>query len=205
MRSSRASGRVCRAETIVDESSPLETISTEFMMCDGPAWDGASSLYVPDVKGGKLYRYRPGPKKLDVVLADAGRISAAFYNHGRLFLSDNGESCICLAEGWKESLDRRPRQGRQAAYPAQRPGRRQSGRHLLHADRPRQGHVHHRRWQADHRRRGHRHAQRPDPVTRRADAVRRLVCAEEDLGLRGARAGLGVGRPRVRRDGRRSR
>src|SRR5271154_552836 len=83
-----------RAESIVDESSPLETISTEFGLCDGPAWDGQGTLYVPDVKGGKLYRYRPGPKKLDAVLADASRISAAFYNHGRLFLSDNGESCI---------------------------------------------------------------------------------------------------------------
>jgi sugar lactone lactonase YvrE len=91
-----------RAETIVDESSPLETISTEFMMCDGPAWDGGSSLYVPDVKGGKLYRYRPGPKKLDVVLADAGRISATLYNHGRLFLADNGESCISRLQNGKK-------------------------------------------------------------------------------------------------------
>lgn len=82
-----------QAQSIVDESVPLETISTEFMMCDGPAWDG-SSLFVPDVKGGKLYRYRPGPKKLQVELNDAGRISATYFNHGRLFLSDNGESCI---------------------------------------------------------------------------------------------------------------
>lgn len=96
---------VGRTETIVDESSPLETVSTEFMMCDGPAWDGVSSLYVPDVKGGKLYRYRPGPKKLDIVLADSGRISAAFYNHGRLFLSDNGESSIAwLKDGKKVSI-----------------------------------------------------------------------------------------------------
>ncbi len=93
---------VGRAESIVDDSSPLETISTEFQLCDGPAWDGGSSLYVPDVKGGKLYRYRPGPKKLDVVLADAGRISGAFYNHGRLFLADNGESCISYLKGGKK-------------------------------------------------------------------------------------------------------
>lgn len=88
-----------RAEPLVDESSPLETISTEFMMCDGPAWDGNGSLYVPDVKGGKLYRYRPGTKKLEVVLADAGRISASSFNHGRLFLSDNGESRIAWLKG----------------------------------------------------------------------------------------------------------
>src|SRR6478752_6800441 len=88
-----------RAESIVDESAPLETISTEFMMCDGPAWDGAGSLYVPDVKGGKLYRYRPAQKKLQVVLEDSGRISATFFNHGRLFLSDNGESGIAWLKG----------------------------------------------------------------------------------------------------------
>ena len=84
---------------VVDESSPLETISTEFMMCDGPAWDGNGTLYVPDVKGGKLYRYRPAQKKLDVVLPDAGRISASFFSHGRLFLSDNGESRIAWLKG----------------------------------------------------------------------------------------------------------
>ncbi len=90
-----------RGEPLVDESSPLQTLNTEFGMCDGPAWDG-SALYVPDVKGGKLYRYRPSQKKLQVVLDDAGRISASYFNHGRLYLSDNGESRIAwLKDGQK--------------------------------------------------------------------------------------------------------
>ena len=64
-----------QAEPLVDTSSPMETITAEFAMCDGPAWDGSRAAWVPDVKGGKLYRYRPGPKKLVVELADAGRIA----------------------------------------------------------------------------------------------------------------------------------
>jgi sugar lactone lactonase YvrE/dienelactone hydrolase len=92
------------AQSPVDGSSALETISTEFGMCDGPAW-GGGSLWVPDVKGGKLYVYRPGPKKLAVGLADAGRISAVDYNLGRLYLADNGEARIAwLKDGKKAPL-----------------------------------------------------------------------------------------------------
>jgi gluconolactonase len=90
------------AESLVDSSEPLETLSTEFGLCDGPAWDGASVLFVPDVKGGKLYRYRPKQKKLEVALADAGKISATFYNHGRLYLADNGESGIAWLDRGKK-------------------------------------------------------------------------------------------------------
>ncbi|HEY5313993.1 MAG TPA: SMP-30/gluconolactonase/LRE family protein [Pirellulales bacterium] len=92
------------AQSPVDTSSKLETISTEFGMCDGPAW-GGGSLWVPDVKGGKLYRYWPTPKKLTVALADAGRISAADYNLGRLYLADNGNARIAwLKDGKKTPL-----------------------------------------------------------------------------------------------------
>ncbi|HEX4130905.1 MAG TPA: SMP-30/gluconolactonase/LRE family protein [Pirellulales bacterium] len=87
------------AGPLVDQSSPLETVSTEFAMCDGPAWDGVNTLYVPDVKGGKLYRLTGKGDKLQVVLDDAGRISATFYDHGRLYLSDNGESQIARLKG----------------------------------------------------------------------------------------------------------
>lgn len=89
----------------VDETAPLETVSTDFVMSDGPSWDGASTLYVPDVKAGKLYSYQPGKKKLQVVLADAGRISATAFNHGRLYLADNGEGAIAtLDHGHKRVL-----------------------------------------------------------------------------------------------------
>lgn len=83
-----------RAESIVDESIPLETIATEFGLADGPAWDGNWALYFPDVKGQKLYRYIPKQNKVQVVLPDAGRISASFFSHGKLFLSDNAAGRI---------------------------------------------------------------------------------------------------------------
>ncbi|MEQ8786291.1 MAG: SMP-30/gluconolactonase/LRE family protein [Pirellulaceae bacterium] len=87
------------AEPLVDASSPLETISSEFGLADGPAWDGFGGLYVPDVKGGKLYRYAPNQKNLRVVLDEAGRISASYFNHGRLYLSDNGNSAVARLDG----------------------------------------------------------------------------------------------------------
>ena len=87
------------AETPVDTTASLEEISTEFGLADGPAWDGVSGLYIPDVKGGKLLKYTPKTKKMNVVLDDAGRISASFYNHGTLYLSDNGESRIARLDG----------------------------------------------------------------------------------------------------------
>lgn len=87
------------AESPVDATSDLETIATEFGLADGPAWDGSSALYFPDVKGQKLYRYLPAKKQLEAVLEDAGRISASYYSHGKLFLSDNGNSRIAWLDG----------------------------------------------------------------------------------------------------------
>ncbi|MCH9726640.1 MAG: SMP-30/gluconolactonase/LRE family protein [Planctomycetes bacterium] len=90
-------------DSIVDTSSPLETIATEFGLADGPAWDGGGHLYFPDVKGGKLYRYTPKTGKVQVFLNDAGRISASFFSHGKLFLSDNGASQISVLNGKKKT------------------------------------------------------------------------------------------------------
>lgn len=89
------------AESPVDRTSPLETISTEFGLCDGPAWDG-SSLWVPDVKGDKMIRWWPGGKKLSTGLNHAGRISALDYTLGRLYLADNGEARIATLVGGKK-------------------------------------------------------------------------------------------------------
>lgn len=86
------------AASIIDQSSPLELVSTNFGLADGPAWDGGS-LCFPDVKGGELYRYQPKQKKMQVMLPAAGRISAAFFNHGKLYLSDNGNSQISWLKG----------------------------------------------------------------------------------------------------------
>lgn len=107
-----------QAESPVDQAARLETISTEFGLADGPAWDGKGGLYIPDVKGQKLFRYVPETKTMDVVLDDVGRISASFFSHGRLYLSDNGESRIALLKGTeKVTLTQHDK----AAKPAIRP------------------------------------------------------------------------------------
>jgi gluconolactonase len=110
-----ASAGLVAAEPLTDPASPLETLRTEFGMADGPAWDGAAVLYVPDVKGQKLFAYRPLENTWSVVLEDSGRISATYYDHGRLYLSDNGNAAIAWVDGqaqnvlWRWEGDKPPR------------------------------------------------------------------------------------------------
>ncbi|MGB1706787.1 MAG: hypothetical protein ACPHF4_03080, partial [Rubripirellula sp.] len=61
---------------VVEHDSPLEHLSSDFVMADGPCWDGWS-LIVPDVKGEKILRYNPKKKTLQTLLPDSGRISAS--------------------------------------------------------------------------------------------------------------------------------
>lgn len=86
----------------VDRRVPLEEISTDFEMADGPAWDGYS-LIIPDVKGQRLFRYLPAKKQMQTLMPESGRISASFYNHGRLFLSDNPGGEIAFLDGKKKA------------------------------------------------------------------------------------------------------
>lgn len=88
-------------EPLVDERSPLETVASDFELADGPAWTDTGMLYFPDVKAGRLHLYRPTPNKVTIALPDAGRISASYYNHGRLYLSDNGNAAISIVAGKK--------------------------------------------------------------------------------------------------------
>ncbi len=105
-------------QSIVDTDSPLETISSDFELADGPAWDGSWSLYVPDVKGQTLYRYIPKQKKVVPVLKNAGRISASFFNHGRLYLSDNAVGQIAwLSNRSKKPLTEPQGEGKTLARP----------------------------------------------------------------------------------------
>jgi gluconolactonase len=105
-------------QSIVDNESPLETLATEFGLADGPAWDGSWALYFPDVKGETLYRYIPKQKKVVPVLKDAGRISASFFNHGRLFLSDNANGHISeFKDGKKVALTQPEGEGKSLARP----------------------------------------------------------------------------------------
>ena len=87
-----------KIDTVVDRASPLETVSTDFGLADGPAWDGYA-LMIPDVKDQKLFRYIPAKKEMSVFVPEAGRISASFFNHGRLFLSDNPNGQIAFLDG----------------------------------------------------------------------------------------------------------
>jgi gluconolactonase len=83
---------------VVDRETPLEHVSTDFVMADGPCWDGWS-LIIPDVKGEKIVRYIPRKNALQTLVPDSGRISASFFNHGRLYLSDNGKGKLCFLDG----------------------------------------------------------------------------------------------------------
>jgi len=85
-------------KSVIKRDSELQTISTEFEMADGPSWDGWS-LTIPDVKGETLFRYIPKTKTMQTLLPKAGRISASFYNHGRLFLSDSPGGEIEFLDG----------------------------------------------------------------------------------------------------------
>jgi len=87
-----------KIDTVVDRTSKLETVSTEFKLADGPAWDGFS-LVIPDVAGQKIYRYVPTKKEMSVLVPEAGKISASFFNHGRLFLADNPNRQIAFLDG----------------------------------------------------------------------------------------------------------
>jgi sugar lactone lactonase YvrE len=92
------------ADPLVDATSSLETIATEFGLADGPAWNGDGLLYFPDVKGEKLHAFRPADQKVSVVLEAAGRISASEFNLGRLYLSDNGNAQIAVLEGTQKQV-----------------------------------------------------------------------------------------------------
>lgn len=89
-------------ETVVDRSADLEMISAEFEMADGPCWNGWY-LAIPDVKGQKLFRYIVTKKQMQSAMPDPGRISATFFNHGRIYLSDTANSQICFLDGNKKS------------------------------------------------------------------------------------------------------
>ena len=108
---------IVTAQSVVESDSPLETIATEFELADGPAWNGWS-LDFPDVKGEKLYRYNPKTKKTQVLSESVGRISASFFSHGRLFLSNNAEGRIAeFARGKSMPLTEPEGTGRDLARP----------------------------------------------------------------------------------------
>jgi sugar lactone lactonase YvrE/dienelactone hydrolase len=89
------------ADSIVDRSKPLAKVTGDYALADGPSWDGRGQLYVPDVKGGTLYRYTPKQKKRSVVVKDAGRLSASCMFEDTLYLCDNPGGRIVRLDGGK--------------------------------------------------------------------------------------------------------
>ena len=78
----------------VDRSHKLELLSDDFGLADGPAWDGVSSLYVPDVKQSLIKRFRPTENEWTVVHKGDDRYSASIFSHGRLFVCNNSAARI---------------------------------------------------------------------------------------------------------------
>ncbi|HIE99091.1 MAG: SMP-30/gluconolactonase/LRE family protein [Fuerstiella sp.] len=78
----------------VDRIHHLELLTDEFGLADGPAWDGRSALYVPDVKQSVIKRFLPASKRWSIVHKGTDRYSASIFSHGRLFVSNNSAAKI---------------------------------------------------------------------------------------------------------------
>ncbi len=78
----------------VDRNYDLQLLTDDFGLADGPAWDGRSALYVPDVKQSIIKRFFPASQKWSVVHKGTDRYSASVFSHGRLFVSNNSAAKI---------------------------------------------------------------------------------------------------------------
>lgn len=87
--------------SLVEKGASLELISADFQMADGPSWNG-SRLIIPDVRGDTIYQYDPKSGTMDTLVPDAGRISASYYNNGRLYLSENAHGRISWLNSRKQ-------------------------------------------------------------------------------------------------------
>lgn len=75
---------------VFDSSAPLDRVDTEFVLADGAAWDGRSTLYVPDVKAKKLFVLNTAkPDQAPRTRLIGIGISGTCYQNGRLYLADN--------------------------------------------------------------------------------------------------------------------
>lgn len=93
------------ANSPVDRSHDLELISDDFGLADGPAWDGAWALYVPDVKQSVIKRYVPTKKEWQTVRKGSAKYSASIFSHGRLYVSNNSQARIQAFAGNKMNAE----------------------------------------------------------------------------------------------------
>ena len=89
------------AGPLVNKTAKLELISNQFQLADGPSRNG-SRLFIPDVKGEMVYQYDPKSDTMDTIVPDAGRISATYFNNGRLYLSENAHGRISWLDSRKQ-------------------------------------------------------------------------------------------------------
>jgi gluconolactonase len=87
-------------ESPVVPDAPLQPLSADFELADGPAWDG-SSLTVPDPLAEITKRFVAARNEWHPMLHDQ-RLSASFYNQGALFFADNGKGTILRLDGSKD-------------------------------------------------------------------------------------------------------
>ncbi|WP_161604381.1 SMP-30/gluconolactonase/LRE family protein [Roseiconus nitratireducens] len=70
-------------------------VSDDFELADGAAWDGAATLYVPDVKGRKLLAFNlRKPDQPPKTVLDSLAISGTCFQLGQLYLADNRDARI---------------------------------------------------------------------------------------------------------------
>lgn len=87
---------VAAADSPVEASSPLQTISTDFKLADGPSWDGWA-LTVLDPFAEQTKRFIPKRKQWLPILSDR-RLSGSFYSHSLIYFVDNGKASILRRE-----------------------------------------------------------------------------------------------------------
>ncbi len=92
----RADNPAATPPAIVDATSPLVEIRTDFGLADGPAWDGAAMLIVPDVKAKTLFlfAFNKAMGGWQSRLAEPEAISGTCFQLGKLYLANNGRSEI---------------------------------------------------------------------------------------------------------------
>lgn len=88
------------AQSPVDRSRRAETIRDDFGLADGAAWHN-NNLIVPDVKGKKLFAYRPAAQDPTwrVLVENQGGFSGTFSQLGQLYLADNPGGRILKMHG----------------------------------------------------------------------------------------------------------
>ena len=84
------------ADSPVVANSPIQPLSSDFKLADGPAWNGWA-LTVPDPFAETAKRYIPSKNEWQPILKNR-RLSASFYNHGLTYFVDNGNASILRLE-----------------------------------------------------------------------------------------------------------